>query len=640
MHRLHEVLRPFMLRRIKSQVLDQLPEKVEKVVHCELSGWQRKIYKVIHQRSIASKEGTGVGGMNNVIMHLRKICNHPYLFLNDWYVDDDLIRSSGKFELLDRMLPKLKAGGHRVLMFSQMTQAMTILERYFEYRGFLSVRLDGSTSSDEREKRVALFNDPESPFFIFLLSTRAGGLGLNLATADTVIIFDSDWNPMMDAQAQDRAHRIGQKKEVRVYRLVTNTLVEEKILSRAANKKNLNGLVVEAGKFTSNNDQSSSQGNREMMESLLKEWSAGGDGIVQDDEDGDNATEMPDDEQLNELMALNDSEMELYRSIDKAREEKRVADWVHMNARNGHAVKPHSCPKRLMEEHEHPSWLNSDSFSTKNALLGQQIMGVVGINKGSVKLADGTFSKGYAVDEEHYDDGVNFVGGKAMRKRKDVMYDDHLTELQFQRMVEKQAYEEEKQQNLQKKANAASSMDKMSSSGLTEGEAKVSMQVIKEVRKIMKSDGYPLAQPFLERPDKKLYPDYYLVVKNIVSFKDILAKLKKGDYGSVDEIGKDFILMADNARLYNQDTSQIAMDAESLCDEFFRRMFAQGLLSNISPTESSNSGSYTVETSFPPTKRSRDKKLMPPSQGGDQEDQLDVSIGTTSPRIRKKKKYD
>ena len=647
-HRLHEVLRPFMLRRIKSQVLDQLPEKVEKVVHCELSGWQRKIYKVIHQRSIASKEGTGVGGMNNVIMHLRKICNHPYLFLNDWYVDDDLIRSSGKFELLDRMLPKLKAGGHRVLMFSQMTQAMTILEKYFEYRGFVSVRLDGSTSSDEREKRVAMFNDPESPHFIFLLSTRAGGLGLNLATADTVIIFDSDWNPMMDAQAQDRAHRIGQKKEVRVYRLVTNTLVEEKILSRAADKKNLNGLVVEAGKFNSSSDQNGSQGNREMMESLLKEWSAGGDGIVQDDEDGENATEMPDDEQLNELMALNDSEMELYRTIDNAREKKRMTEWVHMNARKGVTVSPHSCPKRLMEEHEQPSWLNPDSFSTKNALLGQQIMGVVGIMKGSIKQADGSFSKGFGAGENNFDEGINFVGGKAMRKRKDIMYDDHLTELQFQRMVEKQAYDDDKQQKLQKKANAASSVDKMSSSGLTEDEAKISMQVIKEVRKIMKSDGYPLAQPFLERPDKKLYPDYYLVVKNVVSFKDILAKLKKGGYGSVDEIGEDFTLLADNARLYNQDTSQIAIDAEIICDEFFRRMFAQGMLSKLLARKSSSSEGHDYYPEMnAPAKRSRegqDQNLIiciskSSYHSKDQDEQLDV-FGETSFRIRKKKKFD
>ena len=185
-------------------------EKVEKIIRCGLSGFQKKIYNAIHSRSVAGKlkdtaaddaenygvegqAGTNNGkssGLNNAIMQLRKVCNHPYLFLSEWYMDDDLVRCSGKFELLDRMLPKLQKAGHRVLMFSQMTQVMTILERFFDMRGFCHLRLDGSTISDEREKRMYMFNDPDSPYFIFLLSTRAGGLGLNLATADTVILFD------------------------------------------------------------------------------------------------------------------------------------------------------------------------------------------------------------------------------------------------------------------------------------------------------------------------------------------------------------------------------------------------------------------------------------------------------------------
>jgi SNF2 family DNA or RNA helicase len=190
-HRLHEVLRPFVLRRIKSQVLDQLPDKVEKVLRCNLSGWQRKMYQsIVHKGLGGSKDGAATGGLNNTIMQLRKVCNHPYLFLRDFNVDEDLIRASGKFALLDRMLPKLKAGGHRVLLFSQMVESMNFLEHFFQLRGCASLRLDGSTSADERERRVALFNQPDSPYFIFLLSTRAGGLGINLATADTVIIFD------------------------------------------------------------------------------------------------------------------------------------------------------------------------------------------------------------------------------------------------------------------------------------------------------------------------------------------------------------------------------------------------------------------------------------------------------------------
>jgi SNF2 family DNA or RNA helicase len=185
-HRLHELLRPFVLRRVKDQVLDQLPDKIERVLRCEFSGWQRKLYRTI-QSGIAGKDplkdGPQWSGLNNVWMQLRKVCNHPYLFLQDYLIDEDLIRCSGKFELLDRMLPKLKAAGHRVLMFSQMTQLMTILEQFFALRGLSYLRLDGGTTSEDREKRMYQFNDPDSPYFIFLLSTRAGGLGLNLATA-------------------------------------------------------------------------------------------------------------------------------------------------------------------------------------------------------------------------------------------------------------------------------------------------------------------------------------------------------------------------------------------------------------------------------------------------------------------------
>lgn len=194
-NRLHELLRPFMLRRIKADVLDQLPDKIERVIRCELSSWQKALYRQISYKVLENGLKTSTRGLNNVAMQLRKVCNHPYMFSQEgYYINADIIRTAGKVELLDRMLPKLKAGGHRILMFFQMTNTMTILEDYFKYRGYLSLRLDGSTPGEEREKRMALFNAPDSPYFIFMLSTRAGGLGLNLASADTVIIFDSDWN--------------------------------------------------------------------------------------------------------------------------------------------------------------------------------------------------------------------------------------------------------------------------------------------------------------------------------------------------------------------------------------------------------------------------------------------------------------
>ena len=196
-HRLHEVLRPFVLRRVKSAVLGQLPEKVEKVLRVDLTAWQQVLYEQIRQTGVQKKDSPRNGdvaappisrGLNNVLMQLRKVCNHPFLFRSDaWTVDESLIRSSGKFLLLDSMLPKLKAAGHRVLLFSQMTALMDLLEDFFRYRSYEFLRLDGSTAADERERRMARFNDPSSPAFVFLLSTRAGGLGLNLASADTVV---------------------------------------------------------------------------------------------------------------------------------------------------------------------------------------------------------------------------------------------------------------------------------------------------------------------------------------------------------------------------------------------------------------------------------------------------------------------
>jgi ATP-dependent helicase STH1/SNF2 len=137
-----------------------------------------------------------------------------------------------------------------------MTSLLDIMEDYLKYREHSFLRLDGSTKSEDRAKLLKQFNDPDSPYYIFILSTRAGGLGLNLQTADTVIIFDSDWNPHMDRQAQDRAHRIGQRKEVRVFRLVTFDSVEEEILEKANQKLDVDNKIIQAGMFNNSSSQS------------------------------------------------------------------------------------------------------------------------------------------------------------------------------------------------------------------------------------------------------------------------------------------------------------------------------------------------------------------------------------------------
>jgi ATP-dependent helicase STH1/SNF2 len=264
------VLRPFLLRRLKKDVESELPDKVERIIKCRMSGLQQNLYEIVRKKSTAAHLASsgGMRKLNNTIMQLRKICNHPFVFeevervVNPAKENNELLfRTAGKFELLRRILPKFQVTNHKVLMFFQMTQIMTIMEDFLAMLGIPYLRLDGATKSEDRTDLLKVFNDPQSPYMIFLLSTRAGGLGLNLQSADTVIIFDSDWNPHQDLQAQDRAHRIGQTKEVRIYRLVTVESVEEMILARAQYKLNLDGKIIQAGKF----DQKSTNEEREAM---------------------------------------------------------------------------------------------------------------------------------------------------------------------------------------------------------------------------------------------------------------------------------------------------------------------------------------------------------------------------------------
>uniref|UniRef100_A0A8C2E6I2 Proliferation-associated SNF2-like protein n=1 Tax=Cyprinus carpio TaxID=7962 RepID=A0A8C2E6I2_CYPCA len=193
--------------------------------------------------------------LQNILMLLKRCCNHAYLIeypldpaTGEFKIDEQLVETSGKFLILDRMLPELKKRGHKVLIFSQMTSILDILMDYCYLRGYDYSRLDGSMSYTDRDENMKKFSsDPE--VFLFLLSTRAGGLGINLTAADTVIIFDSDWNPQADLQAQDRCHRIGQTKPVMVYRLITANTIDEKILERASAKRKLEKMVIHKNKF-------------------------------------------------------------------------------------------------------------------------------------------------------------------------------------------------------------------------------------------------------------------------------------------------------------------------------------------------------------------------------------------------------
>lgn len=262
---LHKILRPFMLRRLKADVEKSLPPKHETILYTGMSVMQKKLYRDILIRDIDAIQGKKSTGGNktailNIVMQLRKCAGHPYLFpgVEDRTLPplgEHLVESCGKMVLLDKLLKRLRERGHRVLLFTQMTRILDLMEDYLVMRRFPYCRIDGNTSYEVREDSIASFNAPDSEKFIFLLSTRAGGLGINLQTADVVILYDSDWNPQADLQAQDRAHRIGQKRPVQVFRIVTEHTIEEKIVERAQQKLKLDAMVVQQGRLGDKNNK-------------------------------------------------------------------------------------------------------------------------------------------------------------------------------------------------------------------------------------------------------------------------------------------------------------------------------------------------------------------------------------------------
>jgi len=256
---LHRILKPFMLRRLKSDVARDLPEKKELYVYVPLSKLQREIYKDIilkNADSILNASSVTKVRLVNTLMQLRKCCNHPYLFPGiepgPPYIDGPhLVLNSGKLVVVDKLIRRILASpqGNQILIFSQMTRMLDILDDYCRLRGIGHCRIDGSTPSSDRQMMIDDFTRLDSDKEIFLLSTRAGGLGINLTSANFVFIFDADFNPQSDLQAIDRAHRIGQKRPVTVYRFVCEKTVEEKIIEKAARKLLIDRLVIQKGRF-------------------------------------------------------------------------------------------------------------------------------------------------------------------------------------------------------------------------------------------------------------------------------------------------------------------------------------------------------------------------------------------------------
>ena len=264
--KLHEMIRPFFLRRTKAQVLHFLPPIANIIVPVSMSVVQKKLYKSILAKnpqliqSIFQRNGDKAGmkqaerkNLNNILLQLRKCLCHPFLYskaIEERTADStasqrNLIEAAGKLRLLQIMLPKLQQRGHRVLIFSQFLENLDIVEDFLDGLGILHRRLDGRMTSLEKQKQIEQYNAEGSPYFAFLLSTRSGGVGINLATADTVIIMDPDFNPHQDMQASSRAHRIGQKNKVLVFQLMTRGSAEEKIMQIGKRKMVLDHVLID-----------------------------------------------------------------------------------------------------------------------------------------------------------------------------------------------------------------------------------------------------------------------------------------------------------------------------------------------------------------------------------------------------------
>lgn len=646
--RLHKVLRPFLLRRLKKEVEKDLPDKVEKVIKCKLSGLQQTLYQqMLNHNALFVGAGTegatkaGIKGLNNKIMQLRKICNHPFVFdeiegvINPTRANSDLLyRVSGKFELLDRVLSKFNATGHRVLIFFQMTQVMDIMEDFLRMRNLKYMRLDGSTKADERTDMLKLFNAPDSDYFCFLLSTRAGGLGLNLQTADTVIIFDTDWNPHQDLQAQDRAHRIGQKNEVRILRLITTDSVEEVILERAMQKLDIDGKVIQAGKFDN-------KSTAEEQEAFLRR-------LIENDSfaDDDDKAEL-DDEELNEVLARSDEEKILFDKMDAERIAQGKAD-----------AKAHGLKKplpRLITSDELPEVFTEnieDHLKTEpvaltrmrqtkrvyydDGLTEEQFLEAVEnedntleetIQKKREQREKRLRSKKGREDHERDEiktlentpevDETSVIGEEVpdteqvpetpehrtrTRKRRGVqklaeavVTDDSIIENGIDNIPEEFKEPEKKKLKLKvkltlKKPNSKDKVpteDHVSVKGTPKSKGRrtqkkvdidigsLLISLIDEMRKIIdKADSHIRTDVFEKLPSKKLYSDYYVLITNPIALDTITKKAKNGTYQSLNDAREDFETMYNNAKFYNEEGSWVYNDADELkkfTDQWFKK---------------------------------------------------------------------
>ncbi|KAA1468433.1 hypothetical protein DENSPDRAFT_833719 [Dentipellis sp. KUC8613] len=619
--RLHKVLRPFLLRRLKKDVESELPDKVEKVVKIRMSALQAQLYKQMKKykmiadgKDAKGKQGGGVKGLSNELMQLRKICQHPFLFESvedkinpSGLIDDKLIRTSGKIELLSRILPKFFATGHRVLIFFQMTKVMDIMEDFLKMMGWKYLRLDGGTKTEERAGHVQLFNAKDSEIKVFILSTRAGGLGLNLQTADTVIIFDSDWNPHADLQAQDRAHRIGQTKSVRILRFITEKSVEEAMYARARYKLDIDDKVIQAGRF---DNKSTQEEQEEFLRSILE---------ADQEEENEEAGDM-NDEEINEIIARSEDERQVFTNMDLQRERDMAASWKAA----GNRGKP---PPNLIQLEELPECYRVDEyFDVKDDIdemegRGHRRRTVVNYNDGlsddqwAMALEDGedlqelaernrerkdrrTTSK-LARDESGTGTPVSESGRGRSRKGKAKM-----TEPEFEPVNGKcrrgmksmsvtpsiQDDDDDDRGDAKRRKTKVPEI----SSAVKEKMKKAFNECYKALLACTDETGRKRCELFRDLPDKRDYPDYYRVIATPIALSQLRKRISAHMYKTVTQFRDDVRLMFNNARTYNQEGSWVYLDAvemEKVFDSVYARVITGSGLpgAESAPTPSSSS---------------------------------------------------
>ncbi|KAF5377272.1 hypothetical protein D9615_006425 [Tricholomella constricta] len=623
--RLHKVLRPFLLRRLKKDVESELPDKVEKVIKVRMSALQTQLYKQMKKHKMIA-DGTGKGktggikGLSNELMQLRKICQHPFLFESvedkispSGFIDEKLVRTSGKLELLNRILPKFFATGHRVLIFFQMTKVMDIMEDFLKMMGWAYLRLDGGTKTEERASFVQLFNAKDSEFKVFILSTRAGGLGLNLQTADTVIIFDSDWNPHADLQAQDRAHRIGQTKAVLILRFITEKSVEEAMYQRARYKLDIDDKVIQAGRF---DNKSTQEEQEEFLRSILE---------ADQEEENEEAGDMNDDE-LNDLIARNDGEAVTFREMDIKREREATENWRNSGGRG----KP---PQPLMQLEELPECYQMDEpFEVKELDdtaegRGQRRRNVVSYNDGlsdeawAMALEDGEDIQ--ELSERARDRKDRRAANKLLKDAESSNRGTPASDIESRSRKAKKgkakASDYEPNAGSKRKRGIKSLSGTPSVNGDDDEEHETKRRKTKSangelpanVREQMKKafaechravlacedeTGRKRCDLFRELPDKRDYPDYYHLITRPIALSHLRKRANSNYYKTVQAYRDDWKLMFNNARTYNQEGSWVYLDAEEM-EKVFNATFdrvitGSGLPGAPAAGTGSASGSY------------------------------------------------